>query len=308
MPLVTPEDLWNRRVLLAGVVAAAALSAGPARADVVNCHDPQRGIVQSKRAHACDGEVVSDARAREIREERQRRRLRALRPNADTETKRQPEPAKGRVRSGSGFPVDASGHVITARHVVEGCREIRITTTAGAESAARVVARSDRTDLAVLKTGRALLPPVPIPAAGAHNVARSDERVTAIGYPEQGLPRIRPYRVRGPVVEVAQRGAGPPVIAFRAEVRRGNSGGPLFGADGRLLGVVVAKLDTPEVYRRTGEVIRNLAFAYTLESVRTLLAAAEVPIERASAGSLSTAVAEARTMRVICRAGPEGGA
>ncbi len=297
----------KRRALAAATVAAAAFLGGPARADVVNCYDPQRGIVQSKRPHACEGRVISDARAREIRTERQRRRLRALRPESGTETR--PEPAGSSIRSGSGFPVGAGAHVVTARHVVEGCSEIRIATTAGAESAARLAARSDRTDLAVLKTERTLLPPVPIPKATAGNLARPGERVTAIGYPEQGLPRIRPSRVRGPVLEVSRKGAAAPVIAFRAEVRRGNSGGPLFGADGRLLGVVVAKVDTPAVYRRTGEVVRDVAFAYPVVLLRDLLREAGVPeagVADAGNGtaSLAIAVAEARTLRVICRRAP----
>ena len=344
VPAATRPPVRRRALLLGALVAGTALAA-PAQADVVPCFDAERGIVQRKRAHACSGDIVSEARAAEIREERQRRRLRALRPGPGEPGGdgggREPRDGDGRggdgrsgggdggggdgggrgqsggatppergatVRTGSGFPVGTAGHIVTARHAVAGCGSIRIATTAGAEAQARVVARAPRADLAVLATARTLLPPVPLPPAGGAAVARPGERVTAIGYPEQGLPRIRPFVVHGPVVEVNQRGAAPEVIAFRARVRRGNSGGPLFGENGRLLGVVVAKVDTPAVYRRTGEVVRNLAFAYSMASLRPLLAAAEVPLAAANRSPLSTDVAEARTVRVICRAGPAGGA
>ncbi|HEY8336680.1 MAG TPA: serine protease [Tardiphaga sp.] len=56
-------------------------------------------------------------------------------------------------RSGTGFFVDDIGHVLTARHVVEGCSRIVIEKE-GRSSSARVVALSTPFDLALLHTSK----------------------------------------------------------------------------------------------------------------------------------------------------------
>src|SRR5262249_85733 len=67
-------------------------------------------------------------------------------------------PAPGgtqRVLGSTGFFVDDTGHLLTARHAVEGCVRVRISKEKWRLDA-RVVAVSSRYDLALLKTSKTL--------------------------------------------------------------------------------------------------------------------------------------------------------
>jgi serine protease Do len=61
------------------------------------------------------------------------------------------------------------------------------------------------------------------------------------------------------------------VIQISAPVQPGNSGGPLFDQYGRVIGVVVAKLDAAKVAGLTGDIPQNVNFAIKAEKVLDLL-------------------------------------
>src|SRR5258708_17234673 len=56
-------------------------------------------------------------------------------------------------------------------------------------------------------------------------------------------------------------GPGGDRLVFKGDVRHGKSGGPLFDASGLVIGVVHAKLDSPQLYRQTGRVVVDVGFA-----------------------------------------------
>ena len=47
-------------------------------------------------------------------------------------------------------------------------------------------------------------------------------------------------------------------FAMKIDIRRGNSGGPVLDRSGRVIGVVVAKINTPGLYAATGRVVRDM--------------------------------------------------
>jgi S1-C subfamily serine protease len=55
------------------------------------------------------------------------------------------------VGSGTGFQVDRKGHVVTNRHVVDGATKFRVRTTGGRTLPAKLVGKSARHDIAVLR-------------------------------------------------------------------------------------------------------------------------------------------------------------
>ncbi len=138
---------------------------------------------------------------------------------------------------GSGFIVDADGHVVTNNHVVAGASEITVSLTDGRELTAEVIGTDQKTDLAVLRVKTDA--PLPTVAWGDSDAIRVGDWVVAVGNPFglHGTATAGIVSARGRNI-----GAGPydDFIQIDAPINRGNSGGPLFDGDGRVVGVNTA--------------------------------------------------------------------
>ncbi|MFE3632966.1 MarP family serine protease [Streptomyces cellostaticus] len=148
----------------------------------------------------------------------------------------------GKVLEGSGF-VFADRRVMTNAHVVGGVDEPTVQIGGvGRKYDARVVLYDWKRDIAVLD--------VPDLSATAlkfstHDASGGDGAIVA-GFPENGSYDVRAARVRGRITangpDIYHRGTvGRDVYSLYANVRQGNSGGPLLTPDGRVYGVVFAK-------------------------------------------------------------------
>ena len=164
--------------------------------------------------------------------------------------------------AGSGFIIDPEGHIVTNNHVIDGAEEVTVTLNDGTKLEARVLGRDDKTDLAILKVdaGR----PLPYVDLGDSAATRVGDWVLAVG---------NPFGLGGSVNAgiVSARGrdinTGPydDYIQIDAPINRGNSGGPLFDAYGRVIGVNTA------IYSPTGGNV-GIGFAIPAETVRGVVA------------------------------------
>ena len=139
---------------------------------------------------------------------------------------------------GSGWVV-APGLVVTNAHVVAGQRDTEVQTFDGRVTRAVPVAYEPRNDIAVLAADVAL------PALGLEAGSSVDLPAAVIGYPQDGPLTVTPARagVRRTLLADDSYGRGPierQILTLRASVVKGNSGGPLVGEDGRVLGTVFA--------------------------------------------------------------------
>lgn len=165
--------------------------------------------------------------------------------------------------SGSGFVVSEAGHVMTNAHVVEGCTRFRVD---GAP--ARLVDTSESVDLALLQADAAAGKAVAVFAPGP---ARLNSDVTAVGFPYAGL--LGGLNVtRGSVSSMTGPGGEMTVMQVTAPVQKGNSGGPLIGPEGTVVGVVVSKLDARKVADLMDDVPQNVNFAVRGEMAKMFLA------------------------------------
>src|SRR5262249_50906676 len=60
-------------------------------------------------------------------------------------------------------------------------------------------------------------------------------------------------------------------IQITAPVQPGNSGGPLLGEDGSIVGVVVGKLNAIKMAEATGDIPQNVNFAVSLGTLQSFL-------------------------------------
>lgn len=154
--------------------------------------------------------------------------------------------ACNRIVTGTGW-VAEGGIVITNAHVVAGSQTSFLAGGPRYDGIASTVVAFDAVnDIAVLvPDDPASLQRLP-PALTIVGRVRHGERGAVIGFPLGGEQQVAPARVdRVSPFEVEPVGGGEPttanVLAFRAEVQPGNSGGPLVAEDGSVLGLVVAK-------------------------------------------------------------------
>ncbi|MEL7487840.1 MAG: Do family serine endopeptidase, partial [Pseudomonadota bacterium] len=142
------------------------------------------------------------------------------------------------VSLGSGFIIDPAGIVVTNNHVIDNADDISVTLHDGREFKATVRGRDRETDLAVLQldTGGAKLPAV---SFGDSEKARVGDWVIAVGNPFGlgGSVTVGIISARNRNIDA---GDFDDFIQTDAAINRGNSGGPLFDVNGRVIGVNTA--------------------------------------------------------------------
>jgi S1-C subfamily serine protease len=141
---------------------------------------------------------------------------------------------------GSGFAF-APERVMTNAHVVAGTDAIEVGTSTGERTYnAKLVYFDPVMDLAVLQ-----VPGLPVNPLTFAATADKGDNAAVLGYPENGGLRSTPARVGDQIVASGRDiygdgGVVREVLALRADVRPGNSGGPVVNRDGEVIGVVFA--------------------------------------------------------------------
>jgi S1-C subfamily serine protease len=141
---------------------------------------------------------------------------------------------------GSGFVI-SPGHVLTNAHVVAGVDEgLTVTTPIDATYRARVVLYDPETDVAVLD----------VPGLAAPKLNFTGPPPDGTDGIVAGYPLSAPFTAVPATVGSAFLASGPDIYQtgsvnrqiydVRAEIKPGNSGGPLLSADGKVYGVVFA--------------------------------------------------------------------
>lgn len=139
---------------------------------------------------------------------------------------------------GSGFIIDGEkGYIVTNAHVIQDADEVRVTFHDDTNIPAEIIARDEKTDLALLQV-------------------KTDKKLTAVQFGDSAPLRVgdwvlaigNPFGLGGTVttgiISAQQRDihAGPydDFIQTDASINRGNSGGPMFNMNGEVIGINTA--------------------------------------------------------------------
>lgn len=165
---------------------------------------------------------------------------------------------------GSGFIVDSNGYILTNAHVIgDGVyNKITVSLIDGSTEEGKVLWYDTTLDLAVIKIEKAGLPAVEL---GDSDKLIVGEPVVAIGNPMtldlertvtdgivSGLNRSITFE-NGTTIK--------PLIQTNASINSGNSGGPLFNAEGKVIGINTAKMSSAE----------GLGFSIPINTAKSLL-------------------------------------
>jgi S1-C subfamily serine protease len=287
-------------VACAIAIAAGAIAApvAPAIAASANgtawCHDTARDLVTQRPVEACQGRMVDETEADRIRERRRARIRRSLGGVKGAVP-------RGRMGgSGTGFFIARDGTLVTNAHVIDGCSTMVVEAADNEKGTARVLGVDARNDLALL---RADIVPKAVADFASLREPEFDEPVAIVGFPLHGRVAIKPILVTGHVLDNARARRGHAGrFRMRADVRRGNSGGPVLDGQGLVIGVVAAKVHTPRTFQATGRLVRDVGVAIAPETVFSFLEAQNQPHRRSVDGvPMSDAEIMARARRFVVR-------
>jgi S1-C subfamily serine protease len=218
---------------------------------------------------------------------------------------RKPDPdpdrdAKRTASSGTGFFVTPDGKALTNAHVVRGCRDVSVIAD-GESHPARVLARDERNDLALIATDLH-----PERSANWRLQVRQGEDIAVYGFPLPGALASGGNVTTGIVAALAGMGDDSRFLQISAPIQPGNSGGPVLDRNGAVIGVIVSTINGLALASVTGSLPQNVNFAIKASVAAAFLDAQNVRHEDASDQSaLSTAdlTAHARlfTAKVLCR-------
>jgi S1-C subfamily serine protease len=166
---------------------------------------------------------------------------------------------------GSGVVVDLNGSILTANHVVADVESVTVHFFDGSTKPGTVSQRQPDRDLALIRVQGL---PNGVEPAVLSGGARPADKVMAIG---------SPFGLQGSVSAGVVSGLGrrfesgghqlENMIQFDAAVNPGNSGGPLVDMNGRVVGIVIGRLE------RVGENIgAGIGFAVPIESSGGIIA------------------------------------
>ncbi|RVT50842.1 DegQ family serine endoprotease [Rubrivivax albus] len=164
---------------------------------------------------------------------------------------RSEQPFRGQ---GSGFIVSADGLVLTNAHVVRDAQRVTVKLQDRREFDAKVLGSDPATDIAVLKIDAAGLPVV---ALGEAQDVQVGDRVLAIGAP-YGFEQTATQGIVSAKGRSLPGDSFVPFLQTDAAVNPGNSGGPLFDAAGRVVGI------NAQIYSPSGG-FAGLAFAIPID-------------------------------------------
>ncbi|MET9957777.1 trypsin-like peptidase domain-containing protein [Streptomyces sp. NPDC006326] len=145
--------------------------------------------------------------------------------------------------TGTGFVLDAEGHILTNNHVVAGAKDITVTFSTGDSVTAELIGRDIGYDLAVVKVDgvRGLRP---LTLGNSENVKVGDP-VVAIGAPFDLSNTVTAGIISAtgrPITAGGDKGDGSDIsyvdaLQTDAPINPGNSGGPLLDAKAHVIGI-----------------------------------------------------------------------
>ena len=159
---------------------------------------------------------------------------------------------------GSGFVVGNGKYVITNHHVIDGAKKVAVRNGIGKVTEATVAAISKDYDLAILKLSNPYPKSYSIDAKD-FVIPKAGDDVISIGYPGIGITFEQPTITQGIISKVFDDEMG--IFLTTAAINSGNSGGPLFNLNGKLVGVSFAALDKKKWLDEMGQIPTDMGYA-----------------------------------------------
>ena len=169
---------------------------------------------------------------------------------------------------GTGFSVTPDGKILTAYHVVDRAKSLRVYLP-GRTVVAAILERSDpANDLAILKIMQStpeylsLAPP---------RSAKVGGRVFTVGFPVPGLLGQEPKYTEGTISALSGPGGSASLFQISIPIQPGNSGGPVVDDKGNVVGIVTSTAAIKNFLSATGTLPQNINWAVKSDYAQLLV-------------------------------------
>jgi S1-C subfamily serine protease len=146
-----------------------------------------------------------------------------------------PAAVSQRVTSGSGFFVSPDGDLVTSAHVIAGCPAISVFGPDGVQRPGTVVGIDDVSDIALLSVPGAKADYIKGPTLTQPPVGT---KVLTLGYGVYVTSPRKPSSASGTLLGSGTLPSGSGALVIDAQLKQGQSGGPMISLDGALVGMV----------------------------------------------------------------------
>lgn len=185
--------------------------------------------------------------------------------------------------TGTGFFVSNDGYILTNNHVIENCGKISIHGD-NMSSAAELVARDERHDLALLKS--TFTSPSMAYFNSMKQPLKAGEPVVIVGYPKDSWRGHNPVVNSSYIIDTKGPTGEGQWLQFQDSVQNGNSGGPLMDSSGNVVGVIAAKAEL-HIKNQTvdgRETVKKSDIAISLPVVKNFMASNNVAYQTMDSG------------------------
>ncbi len=211
-------------------------------------------------------------------------------------------PPQPSATGGTGFAFTHDGIIITNSHVIAGCHAI-VAVTQGRKVPAAVVAEDQTNDLAAIRAEGLTFDRVA--SVSAPNTTAIGEKAVTYGFPLYGALASDGNFTIGYVSALSGMRDDSRFVQISTPVQPGNSGGPLLGVSGNLIGVVTGKLDAVKMEKISGQLPENVNFAIKAETLSLFLQKNHIPLNPPVSEAEKTdvelaAIGHAIAVRIAC--------
>ncbi len=168
--------------------------------------------------------------------------------------------------SGTGFAISDTGHIVTNAHVIAGATRIEVQ-CGKLTFPANIVALDEQNDLAIIKVSS----PTEALQLSTEMAPKLGDEITVGGFPNPDIQGMSLKLTKG--IISGTKGIKDDIRHYQidASVQPGNSGGPLLDKEGKVVGIVNARLNDAAVASATGSIPQNVNYAIKVDYLLPLL-------------------------------------
>jgi S1-C subfamily serine protease len=168
--------------------------------------------------------------------------------------------------SGTGFCISQDGFIVTAYHVIENAKDIKVKFPGKEWVKAELISKSVPNDIALLKTNINTDDFLKI----SNKAINLGDKVYTVGYPVTDILGNSAKFNAGTISSTSGIGDEASLIQISVPLQPGNSGGPICNSEGEVIGMATSAAGVEYFYNNTGTLPQNINWAVKSSIIQSI--------------------------------------